>query len=99
LIRYELGADAELKPYRSVVEERFEGWLLRQRQAGVEFSDEQVWWLEKIRDVIASDLGIEPRDLAHEPFVERGKGIGFMRAFDGRERAQELLSELNRELA
>ncbi|MGX1909159.1 DEAD/DEAH box helicase family protein [Streptomyces phaeochromogenes] len=99
LIRYELGADAELKPYRSVVEERFEGWLLRQQQAGVEFTDEQVWWLEKIRDVIASDLGIEPRDLAHEPFVERGKGIGFMRAFDGRERAQEILSDLNRELA
>lgn len=99
LIRYELGADSELRPYRSVVEQRFEGWLLRQQQAGMEFTDEQVWWLEKIRDVIASDLGIEPQDLAREPFVERGKGIGFMRAFDGRERAQELLSELNRELA
>lgn len=99
LIRYELGADAELKPYRAVVEERFEGWLLRQQQAGVEFSDEQLWFLERIRDVVASDVGIEPKELAREPFTERGGGRGFMYAFDGRERAQELLSELNRELA
>ncbi|MFH8471689.1 DEAD/DEAH box helicase family protein [Streptomyces sp. NPDC018000] len=99
LIRYELGADSELRPYRTVVEERFEGWLLRQRQAGVEFTDEQLWWLEKIRDVVASDVGIEPAELAHEPFTERGKGRGFMMAFGGKEPALDLLTELNRELA
>ncbi len=37
-IRYELGLDQELRPYRSVVEERFRGWLLRQEQAGVTFT-------------------------------------------------------------
>ncbi|MFE9778624.1 DEAD/DEAH box helicase family protein [Streptomyces sp. NPDC005775] len=99
LIRYELGADSELRPYRTVVEERFEGWLLRQRQAGVEFTDEQLWWLERIRNVVASDVGIEPAELAHEPFTERGKGRGFMMAFGGKEPALELLTELNRELA
>ncbi|MFE9723631.1 DEAD/DEAH box helicase family protein [Streptomyces sp. NPDC005794] len=99
LIRYELGADSELRPYRTVVQERFEGWLLRQQQAGVEFTDDQRWWLEKIRDVVASDVGIEPAELAREPFTERGKGRGFMMAFGGKEPALDLLTELNRELA
>ncbi|MFZ3593924.1 DEAD/DEAH box helicase family protein [Streptomyces sp. BH104] len=99
LIRYELGVDDELKPYRRVVEERFAGWLLRQEQAGVRFSDEQVWWLERIRDVVAREIGIEPKELSGEPFVQRGGGRGFMAAFDGRDSAVELLNELNRELA
>ncbi|MFI7088386.1 DEAD/DEAH box helicase family protein [Streptomyces anulatus] len=99
LIRYELGADSELRPYRTVVQERFEGWLLRQRQAGVEFTEEQRWWLEKIRDVVATDVGIEPAELAGEPFTERGRGRGFMLAFGGKEPALNLLTELNRELA
>ncbi|MDJ1643052.1 type I restriction endonuclease subunit R [Streptomyces pakalii] len=99
LIRYELGADSELRPYRTVVHERFEGWLLRQRQAGVEFTDEQLWWLEKIRDVVATDVGIESAELSYEPFTERGRGRGFMLAFGGKEPALDLLTELNRELA
>ncbi|WP_404950062.1 DEAD/DEAH box helicase family protein [Streptomyces sp. ARC12] len=99
LIRYELGADSELRPYRTVVHERFEGWLLRQRQAGVEFTEEQRWWLEKIRDVVATDVGIEPAELSGEPFTERGRGRGFMLAFGGKEPALDLLTELNRELA
>ncbi|WP_416977211.1 DEAD/DEAH box helicase family protein [Streptomyces sp. T028] len=98
LIRYELGADAELRPYRTVVEERFEGWLLRQRQAGVEFTEEQVWWLERIKDAIVNDIGIEPGDFGHAPFTERGGGRGFMRAFGDKDKALELLDELNREL-
>ncbi|MFF7748029.1 DEAD/DEAH box helicase family protein [Streptomyces sp. NPDC007971] len=99
LIRYELGADDELRPYRTVVEERFEGWLLRQRQAGVEFNDDQLWWLERIRNAIAADIGIEPGDFGHAPFSERGGGRGFMRAFGEKDKALELLDELNQELA
>ncbi|BFO14564.1 hypothetical protein SHKM778_09520 [Streptomyces sp. KM77-8] len=72
LIRYELGADDQLQPYRNVVEERFQGWLLRQKQAGVEFTEEQLWWLKRIRDVIASDVGIESPELNVEPFTAHG---------------------------
>ncbi|MFB7107913.1 DEAD/DEAH box helicase family protein [Streptomyces sp. NPDC056190] len=99
LIRYELGADEELRPYRTVVQERFEGWLLRQGQAGVEFSEDQLWWLERIKNAIAADVGMEPGDFAVAPFSERGGGRGFMRAFGDRDRALELLDELNQELA
>ncbi|MEV2197292.1 DEAD/DEAH box helicase family protein [Streptomyces phaeochromogenes] len=99
LIRFELGADDELRPYRTVVEERFEGWLLRQRQAGVEFTEEQLWWLDRIKNAIAVDVGIEPGDFGHAPFSERGGGRGFMRAFGDKDKALELLDELNQELA
>ncbi|WP_432046276.1 DEAD/DEAH box helicase family protein [Streptomyces asiaticus] len=98
LIRYELGVDEELRPYRDTVEERFEAWLLKQRQAGADFSEEQMWWLRAIRDVVASDVGIGPAEFNAEPFKGRGGGRGFQHAFPGRN-VRDLLGELNRELA
>ncbi|AOS64171.1 type I restriction endonuclease subunit R [Actinoalloteichus hymeniacidonis] len=98
LIRYELGVDQELRPYRASVEERFEAWLLRQQQAGAEFTPEQLWWLRSIRDVVASDVGISPAEFNAEPFKGKGSGLGFQRAFPERD-VRSLLSELNRELA
>ncbi|MER6531663.1 DEAD/DEAH box helicase family protein [Streptomyces sp. NPDC001508] len=98
LIRYELGVDEELRPYRDTVEERFEAWLLKQRQAGADFSEEQLWWLRAIRDVVASDVGIGPAEFNAEPFKGRGGGRGFQHAFPGRD-VRALLGELNRELA
>ncbi|WP_335991007.1 type I restriction endonuclease subunit R [Glycomyces sp. MUSA5-2] len=102
LIRYELGADTELKPYQEVVQEHFAGWLLRQKQAGVTFTEDQMWWLERVCEVVASDVGIEAKLINEEPFRERGGGRGFKRAmaqvYPDRE-ALDLLTELNRELA
>jgi len=98
LIRYELGADEELRPYRETVEERFEGWLLRQRQAGAEFTEEQLWWLRSVRDVVASDVGISAAEFNAEPFKGRGGGRGFAHAFADRN-YRSLLNELNRDLA
>jgi type I restriction enzyme R subunit len=62
LIRYELRRD-ELVPYLSVVEDRFANWLARQRQAGVEFTVDQMWWLERIRDVVVEGTGVHAEDL------------------------------------
>jgi type I restriction enzyme, R subunit len=98
LIRYELGVDDELKPYRSLVEERLEGWLLKQRQAGADFSEGQLWWLRAISDVVSSDVGISPAEFNAEPFKGKGGGRGFAHAFAERD-VRSLLSDLNRELA
>ncbi|MFF4605778.1 DEAD/DEAH box helicase family protein [Streptomyces sp. NPDC001339] len=98
LIRYELGVDEELKPYRTTVEERFEAWLLRQRQAGAEFTDGQLRWLEAIRDAVVSAVGITKDEFQREPLRGLGGGRGFQRAFEGRD-VRVLLDELNRELA
>ncbi|OEV27106.1 restriction endonuclease [Streptomyces nanshensis] len=99
LVRYELGVDADLRPYRTVVEERFEGWLLRQRQAGVEFTENQLSWLADIKNTIAVDVGIERADFRHAPFTAKGGGRGFVTAFGGKDRALALLDELNQEVA
>ena len=96
LVRYAVGADDELAPFAEQVEERFRGWLATQEIAGREFTDEQRQWLEDIKDHIAGSVSIEPADLQHAPFVQRG-GIG--RAYqvcgDG---LAPLLEELNLEL-
>lgn len=97
LVRYELGLDQELRPYRSLVEERFRGWLLRQEQAGATFTADQAWWLERIKDVIAVSVEISPDDLEGAPFTERGGIDGYSGAFG--ERAEPLLMELNQELS
>ncbi|MFI2664000.1 type I restriction endonuclease subunit R [Micromonospora carbonacea] len=97
LIRYELGLDQELRPYRTSIEERFRGWLLRQQQAGATFTADQVWWLERIKDVIAVSVEITAEDLEGAPFTERGGIDGYANTFG--DRAEPLLDELNGELS
>ncbi|MET9028331.1 DEAD/DEAH box helicase family protein [Nocardia sp. NPDC004168] len=100
LIRYELGLDADLRPYATVVNERFHAWLLRQRQVGVVFNDDQLWWLERIRDTVARGVGVSVDDVRYDvTFAERGGPVGLVRVFGGRDRARELINELDKELA
>lgn len=97
LLRFELGLDQEVRPYRALVEERYAAWRARQEQAGAVFTVEQVWWLDRIVDVIATDAAIEPDHLKDVPFIERGGVDGFLREF-GVDRGAEILDELGREL-
>jgi len=97
LIRYELHRDDELVPYRSVVEARFNNWLARQQQAGVEFAAEQMWWLERIRDVVVEGAGVSAQDLDQAPFTDRGGIDGAINAFG--DRTGPMLVELDAALA
>lgn len=97
LVRYELGLDGELWPYRSVVEERFAAWLRRQEQAGVRFTVHQRWWLERICDVVATSAEVSADYLEDPPFTAHGGVAGFEDVF-GSARAAELLDELSKEL-
>lgn len=97
LLRFELGLDQEVRPYRALVEERYAAWRSRQEQAGAAFTPNQVWWFDRIVDVIATDAAIEPEHLRDVPFIERGGVDGFLRDF-GADRGAEILNELGREL-
>lgn len=97
LLRFELGLDQEVRPYRALVEERYAAWRAQQEQAGAVFSEDQVWWLDRMVDVIATDAAIEPEHLKDVPFIERGGVDGFLREF-GADRGAEILNELGREL-
>ncbi|WP_243793155.1 DEAD/DEAH box helicase family protein [Saccharopolyspora gloriosae] len=96
IIRHELGLDDEVRPYAELVRERYEAWLLRQKQQDVTFTVDQRWWLDTIRDVVCRNITIEVEDLRQDPFTERGGTQGFQRAFPN---ARDILDELNQELS
>jgi type I restriction enzyme R subunit len=97
LVRFALEQEDELVPFPEVVRERYDAWLLRQENAGRTFSDEQLAWLERIRDTIAASLGITREDLMGPGFAERG-GLGKAYKLFGDE-LDALLEELTQELA
>ena len=96
LVRFATGDADELAPFADHVNRRFEGWLAMQETAGREFTDEQRWWLEAIRDRIAGNVSVEMRDLQNSPLDQRG---GLIAAYDlfGDE-LQPIIDELNLEL-
>jgi len=92
LVRYALGLTDELVAYPDLVNERFDAWLQQQRNAGREFTDEQVAYLRLIRDHLAGSLAIAPPDLQSPPFSTHG-GLGRARRLFGVE-LTPLLDEL-----
>lgn len=93
LVRFALHEDDQLVPYPERVAERYRAWLLQQENRGREFTPEQLAWLERIRDVVASSLGVSRDDLIGPPFAQRG-GIGKAVEVFG-EQLDPLLEELS----
>ena len=97
LIRYTLEHDHELVPYATTVEDRYTNWLAQQHQNGVNFTQTQRWWLDRIKDTIIQTTHITIDDLALAPFTERGGIDGAGR--DLGPDAQTLIDDLNTTLA
>ena len=96
LVRYATGDADELAPFAVHVNRRFEGWLAMQETAEREFTDEQRWWLEAIRDRIAGNVSAEMGDLQNSPLDQRG---GLIAAYDlFGDDLQAIIDELNLEL-
>ena len=96
LVRFATGDADELAPFAEHVNRRFEGWLAMQETAGWEFTDEQRWWLEAIRDRIAGNVSAEMGDLQNSPLDLRG---GLIAAYDlFGEDLESIIDELNLEL-
>ena len=84
-------------PYTERVAANFKAWMAQQQPAGKGFTDEQRWWLEKMAEHIASNLGIEADDFGYAPFDQRG-GLGKVHQLFGAE-LPKLVEALNKELA
>lgn len=97
LIRYAIGQDDALEPFRDHVVGRFNAWLAQQEAGGRRFTTEQRAWLERIRDTIASNVAMTVDDLDDDWFYQRG-GRGKMYDLFGNE-YKTIIEELNRELA
>ena len=71
--------------------------MAQQQAAGKAFTEEQRWWLEKMAEHIASNLGIEPEDFESVPFNQRG-GLGRVHQLFGAE-LPKVIEMMNTELA
>ena len=96
VVRYAIGGADDLAPFADGVHARFQGWLAMQETAGRAFTEEQVRWLEAIRDHIAGSVSMEMGDFQLPPFSQQG-GLGRAHQLFGDELA-DLLEELNLEL-
>ncbi len=97
LVRFGLQRVDELSPYQDTVELRFADWLVNQEKAGNLYADEQLEWLNMIKDHIATSLEITIDDFDNVPFYDRG---GVTKAYDVfGDKFDAILDELNEVLA
>lgn len=97
LVKFATKTEPVLVPHEETVESRFATWLERQRAAGRQFTAEQVWWLERMRDHVAASIEITPDDFESVPFAEKGGLARATRLFGPDLGA--FVAEVNRELA
>ena len=93
LVRFATGQADSLAPLSSEMAGRFNLWLGREKQAGRAYSQEQLGWLEAIRDHLAANIELPMRDLQEQPaFARRGGVIAARAAFP--KRLDALVDEL-----
>ena len=94
LVRFAIGETASLEPYKETVDQRFQEWLADQEDS---FSEEQMAWLEMIKDHITTSLRIEMDDFENIPFQTKGGAIKMYQLFG--DALDTILEALNEQLA
>ncbi len=93
LVRFAVKQSEVLEPFPVTVEDRYQNWLIEQLDAGRQFTEEQLVWLEMIKDHIAGSASIEVADFEEVPFNQAGGLIRYTDVFG--ESSEDILSELN----
>lgn len=97
LVRFAIGLDAELKPFRDQVDRRFQEWIFRHNaKRTTAFSTEQTEWLRLMKDHIASSCSIARDDFEYAEFAAKG-GLQKVWGLFGTE-LDGVMSEMNEEL-
>jgi type I restriction enzyme R subunit len=96
IVRFEMGESKKLEPFEQGVDERFEEWLESHQEDGDGFSQQQLEWLDMMKDHIATSAAMEKSDLQLDPFNQRG-GIHRAHELFG-EDLDTMIEELNQEL-
>lgn len=93
LVRFALGQTAELQSISTEARQRFNLWIGRRKKAGEDFTEEQMAWLELIRETLIANFEVRPRDFMEDPrLVDRGGLIKARDVFG--ERLNPLLVEM-----
>ena len=72
LVRFALEETEKLEPYSATVNERYNQWLSEHTVNCNEFTEEQIEWLNMIKDHIVSSMAIEVDDFELAPFNAKG---------------------------
>jgi len=96
LVRFAIEQREILEPFPFTVEDKYQNWLIEQLDAGREFTEEQLIWLEMIKDHIAGSVSIEIADFEEVPFNQKGGIFRIAELFS--ENYSNLIEELNRVL-
>lgn len=75
LCRFAAHQDNELIPFAEKVQTNFNSWLAGQRNQGIAFTEQQLFWLEKIRDHITGSVSIDTNAFDYGVFAQAG-GLG-----------------------
>ena len=94
LVRFAIDDTATLEPYKETVDRRFQEWINNQEGS---FSEEQMAWLEMIKDHIATSLRVEIDDFENIPFQAKGGAIKVYQLFG--DALDTILETLNEQLA
>ncbi|GBE20336.1 type-1 restriction enzyme R protein [archaeon BMS3Abin17] len=95
LLRHEIEKTKELEPYLDTIEKRFKEWLATQKEQGVEFTKEQLTWLGKIKQHIATTAEIEADDFEYGSLQQMG-GLGkAVKVFEGQEKFGKMIRGIN----
>lgn len=92
ILRYELQETDTLIPFKEAVEQNYREWIQRQILQGTKFTQEQLNWLEMIKNHLIGSLTIEQRDLQYTPFQQKGGIIRAKQLFG--KNLDEILNEL-----
>ena len=75
LCRFASHQDNELVPFAEKVQANFNSWLAGQRNQGITFTEQQLFWLDKIRDHITGSLSVDAHAFDYGVFAQAG-GLG-----------------------
>jgi type I restriction enzyme R subunit len=97
LVRFALEQQPVLEPFAESVTDRFNHWLSEKSHVGIAFTDEQIAWLNLIKEHVATSLNLETDDFEYAPFNQRG-GLGKAYELFGAD-LPKIVEELNNVLA
>jgi type I restriction enzyme, R subunit len=93
LVRFATGKTDVLEPFSTLVDYRFNDWLIKQGVLGKRFTPEQIEWLNMIKAHIATSLNVNLEDFDNVPFNQKGGAAKAYKLF-GKE-LNQTIEELN----
>jgi type I restriction enzyme R subunit len=97
LIRYSIGEINDLQPFPEHVNQNFNQWISEQEDNGKKFTEEQMEWLNMIKDHIATSSIIDMDDFENVPFNNKGGSTKHYELFGND--SNIILKELNQVLS